>query len=644
MTITPRRRWAALVAVAALALAPSAAFADSASPTASAASSAATPSATASAAKTTFTVGFLQDVDSLNPFVGILSSSYEAWGVTYDQLLGYSQKDFSPVPQLASSWSESADHLTWTYKIRPGLKWSDGVPLTAHDAAYTFNRIINGSFEQNNYGNYVANITKAEAPDDTTLILTTSKPTPIMLRLAVYILPEHIWKNIDEKAAQTNKNEPIIGSGPFIFEQHVVGQFIRFRANPNYWAGAPKIKELVFRIFQSEDTMVAALKKGEIDFADSIGSTSYDSLKGDKNITTVPAEYTGFDELAMNTGAATDNGAPIGDGHPALKDKRVRQAINYAIDTKSLVSKVLGGYGEPGTSIIPTIYAKEHYDPGDKTRTFNLDTANQILDDAGYTKGSDGIRTMPGGGKKLSFRLFGRSDSPTSKDSVQYIAGWLAKIGIDVKTQIVSEDNLTQIIGDGAYDMFEWGWVVEPDPDYQLSVPVLVPEHEGRLDDHRRPVGQLLLQPGLRRVVRPAVHDDGPGGPRRDRQADGADALRRRAVRADLLLRRPPGLPQRPVHRVRAAAGQAERAAAVPGSLLVELPVHPAGRHQPVADRPQRRLPAPDRPRGQPGAGSKRQLRWISGPTVGGVIVLLGSGRPLLLARRCRTATADDRE
>ncbi len=472
MTISPRRRLAAAFAVAALALVPTAAFADSTSPSAvpsttgSAGSVSASPTAQP---KTTFTVGFLQDVDSLNPFVGILSSSYEAWGVTYDTLLGYSQKDFSPVPQLASSWQESADHLTWTYKIRPGLKWSDGVPLTAHDAAYTFNRIINGSFEQNNYGSYVANITKAEAPDDTTLILTVSKPTPIMLRLAVYILPEHIWKNIDEKAAQTNKNEPIVGSGPFIFEQHVVGQFIRFKANPSYWAGAPKIKELVFRIFQSEDTMVAALKKGEIDFADSLGSTSFDSLKSDKNITTVPAEYTGFDELAMNTGAATDKGVPIGDGNPALKDKRVRQAINYAIDTKSLVSKVLGGYGEEGTSIIPTIYAKEHYDPGSATRTFNLDKANQILDDAGYTKGSDGIRVDPATGKQLKFRLFGRSDSPTSKDSVQYIAGWLGKIGMSIQTQIVSEDNLTQIIGDGAYDMFEWGWVVEPDPDYQLS-------------------------------------------------------------------------------------------------------------------------------------------------------------------------------
>jgi peptide/nickel transport system substrate-binding protein len=469
----PRRtatsRLLAGLAVAAMALVPTAAFADSSSPSASSPAATSTASATSSASASTFTVGFLQDVDSLNPFVGILSSTYEAWGVTYDYLIGYSQKDFTPVPALAESWTESSDHLTWTYKIRKGLKWSDGVPLTAQDAAYTFNRIINGSFEQTNYGNYVANITKAEAPDDTTLVLTVSKPTPIMVRLAVPILPEHIWKPIDEKAVQTYKNEPIVGSGPFIFEQHQTGQFLRFKANPNYFLGAPKIKELVFRIFQSEDTMVAALKKGEIDFADSLGSTSFASLKGAAGITTVPAEYSGFDELAMNTGAATDKGAAIGDGNPALKDKRLRQAIDTAIDRKTLVDKVLGGYGQQGSTIIPPIYALTHLEPANH-RDFDIAKANQMLDDAGYTKGSDGIRTDPNnGGKKLSFRLFGRDDSPTSKDSVQYIEGWLKQIGIDTQVQIVSENKLTDIIGNGEYDLFEWGWVVEPDPNYQLS-------------------------------------------------------------------------------------------------------------------------------------------------------------------------------
>jgi peptide/nickel transport system substrate-binding protein len=468
MTRTRTKSRLAVAAVAVgLALVPGVALADSSSPAPSTGDSA-TASASASPSKTTFTVGFLQDVDSLNPFVGILASSYEVWGVTYDYLIGYSQKDYSPVPMLAESWKESADHKTWTYKIRSGVKWSDGVPLTAHDAAYTFNRIINGTDEQTNYGSYVANMTKAEAPDDTTLILTVSKPTPIMTRLAVPILPEHIWSEVSEKNTLTVTNEPIVGDGPFTFEQHVTGQYLRFKANPSYWAGAPKIKELVFRIYQSEDTMVAALKKGEIDFADNIGATSYNSLQGDKNITTVPAQYAGFDELAFNTGAATDTGQPIGNGNPVLKDKRIRQAIEYAIDRSTLVKTVLGGNGQNGSTIIPTIYADQHLEPNG-LRGFDMAKANSLLDDAGYTKGPDGIRVDPATGKKINLRLFGRTDSPTSQQSVQFIQGWLKQAGFDVTLKLVSEDNLTEIIGQGEYDLFEWGWVVEPDPDYQLS-------------------------------------------------------------------------------------------------------------------------------------------------------------------------------
>jgi oligopeptide/dipeptide ABC transporter ATP-binding protein len=128
------------------------------------------------AGKLTFTVGIVNDVDSLNPFIGILAETDEVWALMYDCLVGYSEKDFSPVPGLAESWEVSADELTWTYKIRQGVKWSDGQPVTAKDAAYTFNRIMKGTFELTNYGNYVSNIKTVEAPDDATLVMTTRSP------------------------------------------------------------------------------------------------------------------------------------------------------------------------------------------------------------------------------------------------------------------------------------------------------------------------------------------------------------------------------------------------------------------------------------------------------------------------------------
>jgi len=180
----------------------------------------------------------------------------------YDQLVGYSQKDFSPVPQLAESWQVSDDELTWPYKIRQGVKWSDGQPLTAKDAAYTFNRILKGTFEQTNFGNYVANIKDVKAPDDTTLVMVTKKPSPTMLRLAVPILPEHVWKDIDEKKVSTFDNEKnAVGSGPFVLAERSTGQFVRLTANKSYWGGAPKVDELVYRVFNNADAMIQAIRR-----------------------------------------------------------------------------------------------------------------------------------------------------------------------------------------------------------------------------------------------------------------------------------------------------------------------------------------------------------------------------------------------
>lgn len=437
------------------------------------AASAESPSPSASGSgQTVFTVGITQDIDSANPFTGVAASAYEIYQMEYPTLTGYAAKDFSANADMATSWTESADKKYWTYKIRPGMKWSDGVPMTAADAAYTINRIINGQYEQTNYGNYVANITKAVAPDPTTLILYVKGPSAIMEHLDIYILPEHIWKNISEKAVQSYKNEPvggqpIVGGGPFLMAERQVGQFIRMVRNPLYFGGEPKVDEVIFKLYANQDAMGQALKKGEIDFADSLEANVYNSLANTPNVKQWPAVYSGFDEIAFNTGAALDTGKPIGDGNPLLKDKKLRVAMAWAIDRQALVDKVLGGLGSPGTTIIPPLYADQHLDPTDKVG-FDPTKAASLLDAAGYKMGPNGVRVAPNGAP-LSFRLFGRANSVDSKKTVQFVKAYLADVGIQTTVSIISEDALTQKIGQGDYDMFEWGWVDAPDPNYQLS-------------------------------------------------------------------------------------------------------------------------------------------------------------------------------
>ncbi len=424
--------------------------------------------------KVVFTVGMTEDIDSANPFTGIAAVSYEIFQMEYPTLTEYSATDFSAVPGLAESWQESADKKTWTYKIRSGLTWSDGVPLTAKDAAYTFNRVINGKYERTNYGSYVDNITKAEAPDDTTLVLTVSKPSPIMDKLYVYILPQHVWEKIDEKAVKTFKNEgtpdsPTVGSGPFTMVERRVGQFIRMQVNPTFYRGKPSVDEVVFKIYKNQDALGQALKKGEIDFADSLAANVFSSLENQPGISTISAQYSGFNQLAFNTGAALADGTPIGDGNPLLKDKALRQALQWAVDRQAMVDKVLGGGGSPGTTIIPSMYTTLHLDPANPYG-YDPAKAKSLLDAAGYPEGADGIRA-DAQGNRLSFRLFGRTDSSgnNSQKAVQFLKGYLQAVGVEVKDKMIASDNLTTIIGEGNFDMFEWGWVVEPDPNYQLS-------------------------------------------------------------------------------------------------------------------------------------------------------------------------------
>jgi peptide/nickel transport system substrate-binding protein len=425
-----------------------------------------------------FKVGIQQPVDSLNPFTGVTAVAYEMWQLMYDPLIGYDQ-NFRPQPLIATDVPEiSEDGLTYTYDIREGIKWSDGEDLTADDVAYTFNRIMNGQVEKVNYGSYVKNITKVVAPDDTTVVMTTEKPSPLMDKLAVPILPEHIWKQIDEKEVSEFPNEPNtelggVGSGPFIMTEAKTDQFWSFKSNPDYYLGAPKADGVSFQLYKNGQAEVLALESGEIDFYDEVDADLFPSLEEADGVTARSSVYYGFNYVTFNQGAKTVDGESVGDGHPALADPVVRQSIEIGMDKQTLVDRVLDGGGSQGTSFIPPLYADWHYEPEDP-RSYDVDRANQMLDEAGYTVGDDGVRVMPPGsadpGRPLEFRLFGRQSSKSSQDTVEFMKTWLEAIGMKADVKIVSENFLYQVAADGQFDMYEWGWVVEPDPDYQVSV------------------------------------------------------------------------------------------------------------------------------------------------------------------------------
>jgi peptide/nickel transport system substrate-binding protein len=410
----------------------------------------------------TFTVGDTQNIDSMNPIVGVTVPAYEAWNIQYATLTDKSPKDFSPIPGLAKSWTSSPDKKTWTYTMRPNMKWSDGQPLTAEDVAYTINRAKKE--EWLNYTSVVANLT-ATAQSPTTLVVKTSVPDPKLPTLDMYVLPKHIWEKQDAKAVTKYPALDGVGSGPFTLEHFEKGQFARFKANPYYYGGKPKVDRVILRGFDNPDAMVAALKRGEIDAAEDVPGTAFKQLEKDPNLQTVQGYQGAMEEFAINGGAGLKK------PHPALLDVRVRQAIAHAIDKKTIVNRVLAGLGKPADtlSVSPATEWSPQI-PAEQQLDFNLDKAKQILDQAGYkdTNG-DGIREMPGGGKPLKFRYAVRSEGDTAEPTAELITGWLRQIGIATTQKVYDDSRLTEEIGKGNYDLFVWGWTPFVDPDPMLS-------------------------------------------------------------------------------------------------------------------------------------------------------------------------------
>jgi peptide/nickel transport system substrate-binding protein len=420
--------------------------------------------------KVVFTVGLVNDYDSLNPLVGVEVPDYEVWNLQYATLTDKAADDFATIPGLAESWEASDDGLTYTYTLREGLEWSDGTPLTAADIAFTVNRAREEAWL--NYESVVANLT-AEAPDERTVVITTKVPDPKLPTMDVYILPEHIWGELDEAAITKADGTDGVGSGPFTLSEAERGQFWTLEANPGFWGWEgeePPIDEVVFRLFSNGDAMVAALESGEIDAAHDIPSESFERLSTTDGIVALEGEQGGFSEISVNGGRPEDKRVEgIGNGHPALSDIEFRKAIAHAIDRQTLIDRVNAGLGRSGVTMSPSASPEWIPDiPEEEQFTFDLEGANEILEAAGYTDANDnGIREYEGDDITLDYYIL--SDSQTAAANSEFITGWLEEIGIGTSVKVVNGSRLTEIIGKGDYDLFQWGWTPFVDPDPMLS-------------------------------------------------------------------------------------------------------------------------------------------------------------------------------
>ena len=460
-------------ALTALLLLPAAALA-SASPRPSPYSSpAADASASAgSSSPLVYRIGLQSDVDNMNPFSTYNTIPWECFRVGYNFLTWY-DADYKPAPDLADpvptveNGGVTDSGRVWTFHIRPNVKWSDGVPLTARDVAYTYNRILRQKLSM--YLSYFTGVTKVEAPDDQTVVITSKRPNAVMTALYVPILPEHIWSKVPDPKVESYANVPMVSSGPFQVTEVKIGKYVKMERNPHYQDGfgaEPTVDEVLFEIYQTQDSLVADYKAGNLDAAIELDPGFYRSLKGVPGSTSVAAPGLGFHELGFNCW-----NSPKSKGNPLLRDVRIRQAVNWAIDKQAIAAIAMDGLAPAGTSLLSPVDTFFHWNvPPAEQYSYDPAKAKQILDDAGYKMGPNGVRVAPNG-KPLKFRLAALNEYPMDITAAKKISAYLKDVGIGITLQVMDENAFTNANYDNADDdLYIWSWTADIDPGYILSV------------------------------------------------------------------------------------------------------------------------------------------------------------------------------
>lgn len=418
-------------------------------------------------------VGWAGSPDTLNPGMAILTEAYTIFELVYDAMYDLNL-DGSFTLSLAESVDVSDDGLVYTYTIRDGVKWHDGQDLTADDIAFTYNLYKDTPEYPYLNGYYTPYFESIEANGNQVILTLTEAIPNIESQLVfLYILPKHIWENENKLEFE---NTAMIGSGPFKMAEYVQNEFVRLTANKDHFSSAPKVDEVVFQTFENQDALVQAIKTGQLDMVTEMPNTAAETLKAEDNIEVVVGAplAPGVTDIIFNQvspeNCPTDAGG-LCTGHPALRDRNVRLAMAHATDKQKLIDLILLGMGNPGLTLIPDGLGV-WYNSDLKDYEYDVATANQILDDAGYldTDG-DGAREMPDGSQPLNFRLNWPSDSIVAPRTAELLSEMWGEIGITLELQAVDPDALTaQCCPAFDFDIMIWGWSSDPDPSALLYV------------------------------------------------------------------------------------------------------------------------------------------------------------------------------
>ncbi|GAB4567571.1 MAG: glutathione ABC transporter substrate-binding protein GsiB [Anaerolineae bacterium] len=353
------------------------------------------------------------DAISLDPQDTNDNISYGIEKLMFEGLVGFNEK-MEMIPQLAERWEASPDATEFTFYLRKGVKFHDGTPFNAEAVKFNFDRITNPDNKLKRYGLYRI-IAKTEVIDEYTVKFTTSEPFGAMLATFAHpaggiISPTAAQQYTDIK--EFGKHP--VGTGPYRFVEWVPGDHVTVEKNPDYWDpdNGPQVDRIIIKPVPESGTRIAMLQAGDAHFINTLPPAQAEVVKGSSDISITENESIYTFWVAMNT------------QREPYTDKRVRQALNYAVDKQAIIDAVLRGYGRMADSpIAPRVWG---YIPV-KTYEYDPDKAKALLAEAGY---GDGFKTT-----------LWCAESSQAREVAVAIQAQLAEVGVEV--EVVAMESAT---------------------------------------------------------------------------------------------------------------------------------------------------------------------------------------------------------
>ncbi|HUZ17064.1 MAG TPA: ABC transporter substrate-binding protein, partial [Spirochaetia bacterium] len=366
----------------------------------------------------------------------------------YDTLLYFNPVQKKLDPRLATSYSWSSDNRT----LAKNVKWQDGTAFSAQDVVFTFDVLKNNPvLDTYQLWKDIASVTASG--NTVTFTMKSAFPSLPYYLSTVYIVPEHIWKAQDPV---TFLNTSPIGTGAFIFKKYNTGTDIQLVSNPDYFGGRPHIDGIDILTYSSASATTLALLKG--DASQTLGTIAMPSIPRllDNKDSHMQA-YPGLQNfVVLLNNANSELGNPI-----------VRRAMIMGVDRKTLIEKgELNAVYPMNDAFLPDLFGSLVSQSSFNAESLKYDPAGamKLLEDNGFTKGSDGIYVDPKTGKKLSFTYYEAAGAPAQENEANMMQQWLKAIGVEATPKLATWPELTSIARSGSYDMVQLGIPMPPDP------------------------------------------------------------------------------------------------------------------------------------------------------------------------------------